>query len=110
MAEPQPSKLVMPVRSRSPAPTIYGRRVTNPADLLELMPFAKSVGVELDTVAPEHVTGRLPWAADRCMLGGCNAAFMTIDRLSRIGRIHGERTRVAFERRLRRFLARTGYV
>jgi hypothetical protein len=49
------------------------------------------------------------WAADRCLLGSCNAALRTIDRLSRLGRIHGERTRVAFERRLRRFLARTGY-
>jgi hypothetical protein len=49
------------------------------------------------------------WAADQCMLGRCKAAFRTIDRLSRTGRIHGERTRVAFEQRLRRFLARTGY-
>jgi hypothetical protein len=49
------------------------------------------------------------WAANQCMLGRCKAAFRTIDRLSRTGRIHGERTRVAFERRLRRFLARTGY-
>jgi hypothetical protein len=49
------------------------------------------------------------WAADQCMLGRCRQAFMTIDRLSRSGRVHGERTRVAFERRLRRFLARTGY-
>jgi hypothetical protein len=49
------------------------------------------------------------WAADQCMLGRCKAAFRTIDRLSRTGRIHGERTRMAFERRLRRFLTRTGY-
>jgi hypothetical protein len=49
------------------------------------------------------------WTADQCMLGRCRAAFRTIDRLSRTGRIHGERTRVAFEGRLRRFLARTGY-
>ncbi len=49
------------------------------------------------------------WAADRCMLGRCTQAFTTIDRLSRTGRIHGERTRVAYERRLRAFLTRTGY-
>lgn len=49
------------------------------------------------------------WAADQCMLGRCTQAFTTIDRLSRTGRIHGERTRVAYERRLRAFLARTGY-
>jgi hypothetical protein len=50
------------------------------------------------------------WAADQCMLGRWPAAFRTIDRLARSGRIHGERTRVAFERRLRRFLKRTGYL
>jgi hypothetical protein len=49
------------------------------------------------------------WAADQCMLGRCTQAFTTIDRLSRTGRIRGERTRVAYERRLRAFLARTGY-
>jgi hypothetical protein len=49
------------------------------------------------------------WAADQCLLGRCTQAFTTIDRLSRTGRIHGERTRVAYERRLRAFLARTGY-
>jgi hypothetical protein len=43
------------------------------------------------------------------MLGRCTQAFTTIDRLSRTGRIHGERTRVAYERHLRAFLARTGY-
>jgi hypothetical protein len=50
------------------------------------------------------------WAADQCMLGRCKQAFRTIDRFSRSGRIHGERTRVAFEKRLRRFLNRTGYL
>jgi hypothetical protein len=50
------------------------------------------------------------WSADECMLGRSTAAFRTIDRLSRTGRIHGERTRVEFEKRLRRFLRRTGYL
>lgn len=50
------------------------------------------------------------WAADECMVGHVAIAFKTIDRLSRSGKIHGERTRVAFERRLRSFLRRTGYL
>jgi hypothetical protein len=50
------------------------------------------------------------WAADQCMLGRSAAALRTIDWLSRTGRIHGERTRVQFEKRLRSFLRRTGYL
>jgi hypothetical protein len=50
------------------------------------------------------------WAADECMVGHAAVAFKTIDRLSRSGKIHGERSRVAFERRLRSFLRRTGYL
>jgi hypothetical protein len=49
------------------------------------------------------------WAAEECMVGHAAVAFKTIDRLSRSGKIHGERTRVAFERKLRSFLRRTGY-
>jgi hypothetical protein len=50
------------------------------------------------------------WAANECMVGHATVAFKTIDRLSRSGKIHGERSRVAFERRLRRFLRQTGYL
>lgn len=50
------------------------------------------------------------WAADQCLLGRSKLAFRKIDRLSRTGSIHGERTRVQFERRLRSFLQRTGYL
>lgn len=50
------------------------------------------------------------WAADQCLLGRSAAAFRTIDRLSRRGRVHGELPRVRFEQRLRRFLRRTGYL
>jgi hypothetical protein len=50
------------------------------------------------------------WAADQCLLGRFAQAFRTIDRLSRTGRIHGERTRVQFKKRLRSFLRRTGYL
>jgi hypothetical protein len=50
------------------------------------------------------------WAADECLLGHAKVAFRAIDRLSRSGRIHGERTRVKFKARLRSFLRRTGYL
>jgi hypothetical protein len=50
------------------------------------------------------------WAADQSMLGRWAAAFRTIDRLSRSGRIHGELPRARFESRLRTFLRRTGYL
>lgn len=50
------------------------------------------------------------WAADQCMLGHPAAAFRTIDRLARAGRVHGELPRAQFEKRLRRFLRRTGYL
>jgi hypothetical protein len=50
------------------------------------------------------------WAADQAMLGRWTQAFRTIDRLSRSGRVHGERSRVQFEQRLKRFLQRTAYL
>lgn len=50
------------------------------------------------------------WAAEQCLVGHAAVAFKTIDRLSRSGKIHGERTRIAFERKLRSFLRRTGYL
>lgn len=50
------------------------------------------------------------WAADKCLLGRSAGAFRTIDRLSRSGRVHGELSRARFEKRLRSFLRRTGYL
>jgi hypothetical protein len=50
------------------------------------------------------------WAADQCLLGRSAAAFRTIDRLARTGRVHGELPRARFEQRLRSFLRRTGYL
>jgi uncharacterized protein (TIGR00369 family) len=60
-------------------PTRHDRAV-DPADLLALMPFAVLTGVELDSAAPEEVTGRLPWAAERCTAGGAlhGGALMTL--------------------------------
>ena len=37
--------------------------------LLEAMPFARTIGVELVSAAPEEVRGRLDWAPERCTTG-----------------------------------------
>ena len=37
---------------------------------LAAMPFSTAVGMELDSASPTEVTGRLPWAEDRCTTGG----------------------------------------
>ena len=39
-------------------------------DLLELMPFARGLGIELESAAPAEVRGRLPWAPELCTGGG----------------------------------------
>jgi uncharacterized protein (TIGR00369 family) len=39
-------------------------------DLLDLMPFARLLGMTLDAAAPEEVRGRLAWAPERCTAGG----------------------------------------
>lgn len=38
--------------------------------LLAQMPFALTCGVELDAASAEEVSGRLPWAAERCTSNG----------------------------------------
>lgn len=52
----------------------------NEQALLESMPFAVGVGVLLDRAAPQEVTGRLPWAPERCTAGGLmhGGALMTL--------------------------------
>jgi 1,4-dihydroxy-2-naphthoyl-CoA hydrolase len=54
--------------------------VPEPDDLLGLMPFAGASGVELERAAPDEVTGRLPWAPERCTAGGLmhGGALMTL--------------------------------
>ncbi|WP_395105590.1 PaaI family thioesterase [Actinomadura sp. SCN-SB] len=37
---------------------------------LDAMPFARTLGVEIDAAAPGEVTGRLAWAPGRCTAGG----------------------------------------
>ena len=38
--------------------------------LTDAMPFARALGVRIDTAAPDEVAGRLDWAPDRCTAGG----------------------------------------
>jgi 1,4-dihydroxy-2-naphthoyl-CoA hydrolase len=38
--------------------------------VLESMPFAAGLGIELTSAAPEQVTGRLAWAPRLCTTGG----------------------------------------
>ena len=54
--------------------------VPDPAELLALMPFAVGTGVLLDRAGPDEVTGRLPWAPERCTAGGVlhGGALMTL--------------------------------
>ncbi|MGY1652763.1 PaaI family thioesterase [Geodermatophilus sp. SYSU D01119] len=52
----------------------------DPAALLAQMPFAVTAGVELASASPAEVTGRLPWAPERCTAGGVlhGGALMTL--------------------------------
>jgi uncharacterized protein (TIGR00369 family) len=54
--------------------------VPDPADLLAAMPFAVATGVLIDRAEPGEVTGRLPWAPERCTAGGVlhGGALMTL--------------------------------
>jgi len=38
--------------------------------LVASMPFAVSLGVELDSAGQDAVRGRMPWTAERCTIGG----------------------------------------
>jgi 1,4-dihydroxy-2-naphthoyl-CoA hydrolase len=38
--------------------------------ILETMPFASKLGIILDSVAPDGVTGRVAWARDLCTASG----------------------------------------
>lgn len=54
--------------------------MTEPNALLGMMPFAAATGIEIDAATPEAVTGRLPWAPERCTAGGVlhGGALMTL--------------------------------
>jgi 1,4-dihydroxy-2-naphthoyl-CoA hydrolase len=51
-----------------------------PADLLALMPFAVSCGVEVEEATAARVRGTLGWSAERCTAGGVlhGGAIMTL--------------------------------
>jgi 1,4-dihydroxy-2-naphthoyl-CoA hydrolase len=53
-----------------PTRPIPGARVTNSDQLLQLMPFAAELGIELDRAEPDEVRGRMAWAPERCTAGG----------------------------------------
>ncbi|MFC6885599.1 PaaI family thioesterase [Actinomadura yumaensis] len=38
--------------------------------ITDAMPFARALGVEIDTAGPDGVAGRLAWAPERCTAGG----------------------------------------
>jgi uncharacterized protein (TIGR00369 family) len=59
------------------------RQSTEPADLdrlLAIMPFAATIGIALESAAPQQVTGRLAWSAELCTAGGVlhGGALMTL--------------------------------
>jgi putative phosphoribosyl transferase len=38
--------------------------------LVDMMPFAAGLGIVLDAAAPDEIRGRMPWAPERCTMGG----------------------------------------
>jgi hypothetical protein len=50
------------------------------------------------------------WSADQCLLGRCSVALRSVASLSKTGRVHGELKPAQYERKLRAFLKRTGYL
>jgi 1,4-dihydroxy-2-naphthoyl-CoA hydrolase len=52
----------------------------DPSQLVAMMPFAESNGVEVSTATAEEVVGTMPWAPERCTVGGLlhGGALMTL--------------------------------
>jgi 1,4-dihydroxy-2-naphthoyl-CoA hydrolase len=48
--------------------------------IVDAMPFARELGIEIDTAGPDEVTGRLAWAPERTTAGGVmhGGALMTL--------------------------------
>jgi 1,4-dihydroxy-2-naphthoyl-CoA hydrolase len=42
----------------------------DPQTVLDMMPFARTLGMEFDTLTPAEVVGRLPWSAKLCTTAG----------------------------------------
>ena len=47
-----------------------GNTTPSPRELLELMPYASALGIQLHEATPSLVIGTLPWAPERCTAGG----------------------------------------
>ncbi|WP_067437935.1 PaaI family thioesterase [Nocardioides jensenii] len=54
--------------------------MSDPVDLIALMPFAEATGVVLDSADADRVVGHLDWAQSRCTAGGVlhGGALMTL--------------------------------
>jgi uncharacterized protein (TIGR00369 family) len=54
--------------------------MTDAQQLLALMPFASTLGVELDGATPQEVSGRLAWSEEVCTTAGImhGGALMTL--------------------------------
>ena len=52
----------------------------NPQDLLQMMPFSVSCGIEMEETTRDLVTGTLGWALERCTAAGIlhGGALMTL--------------------------------
>lgn len=42
----------------------------DPQTVLDMMPLARTLGIEFDTITPAEVTGRLSWSAELCTTAG----------------------------------------
>jgi uncharacterized protein (TIGR00369 family) len=42
----------------------------SPAELLAMIPYASTLGIEIEVATPALVTGRLAWSPERCTAGG----------------------------------------
>jgi 1,4-dihydroxy-2-naphthoyl-CoA hydrolase len=57
-----------------------GNELDDLGRLLAIMPFAATIGIELESATPQQVTGRLAWSAGLCTAGGVlhGGALMTL--------------------------------
>jgi 1,4-dihydroxy-2-naphthoyl-CoA hydrolase len=42
----------------------------DPSQMVAMMPFAEANGIEVSAAAPDEVVGTMPWAPERCTVGG----------------------------------------
>ena len=44
--------------------------MTNPDELLAMMPFASTIGIAIEGAGPDRTIGTLAWSPERCTAGG----------------------------------------